>query len=145
MNWWARSDASGGETVDRAAHDAVRLAHRALERFPGVVARHRYVAGGAAISSALVAMAGVAIALRMRAGQSAEAAIAEVTEDELEGRTRYRIEDEVAETLALVDADGDTDTDSIEEAAAGGSAVSDTTEGPHVEPDVEPAAESPRG
>ena len=36
MNWWSRSDASGGENVDRAAHDAVRLAHRALERFPGV-------------------------------------------------------------------------------------------------------------
>jgi hypothetical protein len=143
MNWWARSDASGGETVDRAAHDAVRLAHRALDRFPGVVARHRYVAGGAAISSALVAMAGVAIALRMRAGQSAEAAIASVTEDELEGRTRYRIEDEVAETLALVDADADGD--STDGTAAGGSAVSDTTEGPHGEPDVEPAAESPRG
>lgn len=138
MNWWSRSDASGGESVDRAAHDAVRLAHRALERFPAVVARHRYVAGGAAISSALVAMAGVAVALRMRAGQSADDAIAEVTEDELEGRTRYRIEDEVAETLARTA----TDDDSIEDGEDGEDA--DAAESPQGQPDAEPAAESPR-
>lgn len=140
MNWWSRSDASGGEGVDGAAHDAVRLAHRALERFPTVVARHRYVAGGAAISSALVAMAGVAVALRMRAGQSADDAIAEVTEDELEGRTRYRIEDEVAETLARAETDGEPSGD----APTAGPA--DAAEGtPTAEPGVEPATGSPRG
>jgi hypothetical protein len=140
MNWWSRSDASGGEGVDGAAHDAVRLAHRALERFPAVVARHRYVAGGAAISSALVAMAGVAVALRMRAGQSADDAIAEVTEDELEGRTRYRIEDEVAETLARAETDGEPSGDGPSASPA------DTADGtPTTEPDVEPATESPRG
>jgi hypothetical protein len=139
MNWWSRSDASGGEGVDGAAHDAVRLAHRALERFPAVVARHRYVAGGAAISSALVAMAGVAIALRMRAGQSADDAIAEVTEDELEGLTRYRIEDDVAETLARATTD---DEPSADAPGASPAASADQTS---VEPGVEPATESPRG
>ncbi len=125
MNWWSRRDASGGEGVDSAAHDAVRLAHRVLERFPAVVARHRYVAGGAAISTALVALAGVAIAMRMRAGQSPDDAIADVTEEELEGRARYIVLDEVAEALASVETDDETP--------------------PLVEPDAEPATEGQRG
>ena len=68
----------GGEQVDRAAGDAIKLAHRDLVR------RHRFIAGGAAVSSALVALAGVALAGRMRAGQTAEEAVAEITEQEIE-------------------------------------------------------------
>ena len=74
----------GGEQVDRAAGDAIKLAHRALERFPDLVRRHRFIAGGAAVSSALVALGGVALAGRMRAGQTAEEAVAEITEQEIE-------------------------------------------------------------
>ena len=77
---------SGGEFVDHAARDAIRLAHRALERFPQLVVKHKFIAGGAAVSSSLVVLAGVAIARRMRAGQSGEEAVASVTEDELQGR-----------------------------------------------------------
>ena len=76
---------SGGEPIDRAARDAVRLAHRALERFPDVVKRHKFVAGGAAVSSALVVLAGVAIARRVRSGQTADEAVAGMTEEELNG------------------------------------------------------------
>ncbi len=76
---------SGGEPIDRAARDAVRLAHTALERFPDVVRRHKFVAGGAAVSSALVVLAGVAIARRIRSGQTPEEAIAELTAEELSG------------------------------------------------------------
>ncbi len=139
MNWWSRKDASGGESLDHTAHDAVRLAHRALERFPLVVARHRYVAGGAAISSALVVLAGVAIARRMRAGQSADEAIATLTEDEIEGRTRYRLEDDVAEALEQAGADEALPADGAEEALAKppGTALDEA-------PSAEPAAEAPR-
>ena len=49
---------SGGEHIDRASHEAVRLAHRVLARFPDLVKQHSYVAGGAAVSSALVVLAG---------------------------------------------------------------------------------------
>ena len=77
---------SGGERVTGAAGDAIRLAHRALERFPHVVKRHKFIAGGAAISSSLVALAGVAIARRVRSGQTEEEALASITEDELNGR-----------------------------------------------------------
>ena len=76
---------SGGEHVTQAAGAAIRLAHKALERFPDVVRRHKYIAGGAAVSTSLVTLAGVAIARRMRGGQSEDEAVASVTEDELAG------------------------------------------------------------
>lgn len=78
-------EASGGEMIDRTARDAIRLAHRALDRFPDLVRRHKFIAGGAAISSSLVVLAGVAITRRILKGQSAEEAVSTVTEAELQG------------------------------------------------------------
>ena len=78
-------DPSGGEQIDRAARDSIRLAHKALERFPELVRKHKFIAGGAAISSSLIVLAGVAIARRIRAGQSPDEAVAAVTEDEVQG------------------------------------------------------------
>lgn len=75
----------GGEALDHAAADAVRLAHRVLERFPDVVRQHKLFAGGAAVSSALVVLAGVAVARRMLGGETAEEAVEGVTEEELAG------------------------------------------------------------
>ncbi len=85
MNWIPDDlkHPSGGERIDRASHEAVRLALRVLDRFPALVKQHSYVAGGGAVSSALVVLAGVAIARRMRRGQSGEQAVAEMTEEEL--------------------------------------------------------------
>ncbi|HRC61860.1 MAG: hypothetical protein K1X87_02480 [Dehalococcoidia bacterium] len=76
---------SGGEPIDRTAGEAIRLAHRALDRFPEVVRRHKFVAGGAVISSSLIALAGVAITRRIRAGQTPEEAVANVTAEEVQG------------------------------------------------------------
>ena len=75
---------SGGERVDRAAHDAIKLAHEAIERFPELMLRHKYIAGGAAVSGSLIALASVAIVRRMRRGESAEEAVAGVTEEEIQ-------------------------------------------------------------
>lgn len=80
-----RGTPSGGEPIDRTAGDAIRLAHRALDRFPEVVRRHKFVAGGAVISSSLIALAGVAIARRVRAGQTPDEAVATVTAEEVQG------------------------------------------------------------
>lgn len=95
----------GGEQIDIAAHDSIKLAHRALDRFPNLVKRHRYVAGGAAVAGALVALAGVAVARRMRQGQTAEEAVAGVTQEEIEslqGRSRIPATEEgLAETQPL--------------------------------------------
>ena len=81
---------SGGERLQGAASDAVRLAHRGLERFPDLVKRHKFIAGGAAVSSSLLVLAGVAIARRLRSGQSEEEALASLTEDELTGHRDER-------------------------------------------------------
>ena len=81
---------SGGERLQGAATDAVRLAHRGLERFPDLVKRHKFIAGGAAVSSSLLVLAGVAIARRLRTGQSEEEALASLTEEELTGHRDER-------------------------------------------------------
>ena len=78
--------ASGGEHLDATSYRAVRLAHRALDRFPEVVRRHRFVAGGSAVSASLVALASAAIARRIRAGATAAQAVALVTAEDLDAR-----------------------------------------------------------
>jgi hypothetical protein len=86
MNWLHDDvkEASGGDAIDNVARESIRLAHKALDRFPDLVRRHKVIAGGAAISSSLVIIAGVAIARRMHKGQTAEEAVAEVTEQEID-------------------------------------------------------------
>ena len=89
--------------------DAIRLAHRVLERFPGMRKKHMFIAGGAALSSAILIAAGVAIAKRVRQGQPAAEAAEEITEDELDNmslleRRRRPLRDVTAED-ATSDAD----------------------------------------
>lgn len=81
---------SGGETIDRTVRETVRLAHRALERFPDLMRKHKFIAGGAAVSSTLVVLAGVAIAHRMGSGATAEEAVESVTAEELQGLRVFR-------------------------------------------------------
>ena len=87
MSWLPDGDRSpsGGERLDSIGRNAVKLAFRALDRFPDIVRRHKYIAGGAAISSSLIALAGVAVARRMLGGATADEAVAAVTEEELTG------------------------------------------------------------
>ena len=108
---------SGGERLQGAANDAVRLAYRGLERFPDLVKRHKFIAGGAAVSTSLVVLAGVAITRRLRNGQSEEEAIASLTEDELTGQKDEREhwtndatagDDEPAEEEAQAEDDAET-------------------------------------
>ena len=74
---------SAGEHIDSLSRDPIKFAYSLLDRFPDLVRRHKVIAGGAAISSSLVILAGVAISRRMRKGQSAEEAVADLTEDEV--------------------------------------------------------------
>ncbi len=81
------------EDVDRivegAVHigmeEAIRLAHEAVERFPDLKKKHMFIAGGAALSSALLIGAAMAITRRIRNGQTAQEAADDVTEEELDG------------------------------------------------------------
>ncbi len=78
------SPPSRGERIEDVAQNAVRLAHRVVDRFPQVKKRHMVVAGGAALSSAIIAAAAVAVAKRINSGSSEEEAVNNVTESELE-------------------------------------------------------------
>ena len=74
-----------GERPDSATSDALKLAHRAAEKFPELAERYKSFAGPAAIASgALVVLAGVAVARRARRGQNAEEILAQITPDEIE-------------------------------------------------------------
>lgn len=77
------SESKAGEHIDEVSRDPIKLAYDLLERFPDLVRRHKVIAGGAAISSSLIILAGVAISRRMRKGQTAEQALADLTEEEL--------------------------------------------------------------
>ena len=122
---------SGGEQLDDLAHGAIKLAHEAIERFPDMKKRHMFLAGGAAISSALVVAAGVAVARRIRAGAKPHEAVRDVTEKEIEGlrlveRSPYRpngatpaaTTDEVPEDVETTP-DDDPGTPAIDGTAAG--------------------------
>jgi len=74
-----------GELPDKATAQALRLAHRAAEKFPELAHRYRNFAGPAAIASgALVVLAGVAVARRVRKGQKPEEILAQITSEEIE-------------------------------------------------------------
>lgn len=78
-------DEHGGETPDSATAQALNLAHRAAEKFPELAARYKNFAGPAAIvSGALVVMASVAVARRVKKGQGAEQILAQITAEEIE-------------------------------------------------------------
>jgi hypothetical protein len=74
-----------GERPDTATSDALKLAHKAAEKFPELAERYKNYAGPVAIaSSALLVLAGVAVARRSKRGQGAEEILAQITPDEIE-------------------------------------------------------------
>jgi hypothetical protein len=74
-----------GEAPDIASRQALHLAHKAAEKFPELANRYRSFAGPAVIvSGALVALAGVAVARRIRKGQRPEDILDEITSEEIE-------------------------------------------------------------
>ena len=78
-------DYIGGEHPDGSTQQALRLAHRAAQKFPDLAKRYRAFAGTAAVvSGALVALAGVAVARRVRRGQQPEEILEEITPEEIE-------------------------------------------------------------
>lgn len=74
-----------GERPDPATSDTLNLAHRAADKFPELAERYKNYAGPVAIaSSALLVLAGVAVARRSKRGQGAEEILAQITPDEIE-------------------------------------------------------------
>jgi hypothetical protein len=78
-------DAPVGERPDTATSDVLGLAYRAVKKFPDLAMRHRRFAGTAAIASTgVVLAAAMAIARRLRRGQSPDDILEELTPDEIE-------------------------------------------------------------
>lgn len=74
-----------GEAPDSVTRQALNLAHRAAGKFPELSGRYKTFAGTAVVvSGALIALAGVAVARRMRRGQQPETILNELTPDEIE-------------------------------------------------------------
>lgn len=74
-----------GESPDGATRQALNLAHRATEKFPDLVRRYSMFAGQAVVmSGALTALAGVAVARRVRRGQRPEEILEQITPEEIE-------------------------------------------------------------
>jgi hypothetical protein len=75
----------GGEAPDSATRQQLNLAHRAADKFPELADRYRSFAGPAVVvSGALMALAGVAVARRMRKGQQPEEILEQITPEEIE-------------------------------------------------------------
>jgi len=74
-----------GERPDSATSQALNLAHRAAEKFPELAERYKSFAGPVAIASgALVVLAGIAVARRVRRGQNADEILDQITSAEIE-------------------------------------------------------------
>ena len=74
-----------GESPDGSALDTLRLAHRAIAKFPELTRRYQVFIGTAAVlSSAVVVLASIAVNRRLHRGQSPDRILEEITPDEIE-------------------------------------------------------------
>ncbi|HET6614879.1 MAG TPA: hypothetical protein VFH62_03240 [Dehalococcoidia bacterium] len=84
-----------GERPDESTHKTLRIAHRALAKFPEMRGRYKAYAGAAAVvSSAATVMAGVAIARKMKRGMSADRALAALTAADFENAIHVAARDQ---------------------------------------------------
>lgn len=78
-------ESAEGERPDTATRDVLGLAHRAVSKFPELAIRYRRFAGPVAIASTgVVLAAAMAIARRLRRGQSPDEILEELTPEEIE-------------------------------------------------------------
>jgi hypothetical protein len=74
-----------GEAPDPSALNALRLAHRAIAKFPDLTKKYqKFIGTAAVVSSALVVLASIAVTRRLNSGESAEDILASITPDEIE-------------------------------------------------------------
>jgi len=89
-------DAPEGEQPDSATRHTLNLAHQAVDRFPELAQRYRRFTGPAAVvSTALVLLAGIAIARRLRLGEHPEQILDSLTPDEIESAAVVEQEEKV--------------------------------------------------
>ncbi len=84
-----------GEPVDAETHRTLRLAHRAVAKFPELKGKYKAYAGAAAVvSSAATLMAAVAITRKMKRGMSPGQALASLTAADLDAAVHVAARDQ---------------------------------------------------
>lgn len=69
--------------------DIIRLAHRAVEKFPELTRRYqKFIGAGAVLSSAVIVLATIAINKRLKDGDSIDKILAEITPEEIENAAK---------------------------------------------------------
>jgi hypothetical protein len=92
FDWQAVAE---GEPVDAETHRTLRLAHRAVAKFPELKGHYKAYAGAAAIvSSVATLMAAVAITRKTKQGMSAGQALASLTAADLEAAVHVAARDQ---------------------------------------------------
>jgi hypothetical protein len=82
-----------GELPDTNTMSALRLAHRAVEKFPDLAKRYqKYVGGAAVLSSVVIVLASIAISRRLHKGESPEQILASITSEEIESMAHQKTE-----------------------------------------------------
>ncbi|MFB0900916.1 MAG: hypothetical protein QMB22_02780 [Dehalococcoidia bacterium] len=83
-SWLDNKNASGGDELDVNTIYSINLAYKLIKRFPKLEKRHRVVAGGLAVSSALIILASIAISKRIKKGENIKTALNSISEPEIE-------------------------------------------------------------
>ena len=80
-----------GEAPDHSAVAALRLAHRAVAKFPELTKRYqKFIGTAAVVSSAVIVLASIAVSRRLNRGESAEDILESITPDEIENAGRQK-------------------------------------------------------
>jgi hypothetical protein len=92
FDWQAVAE---GEPVDAETHRTLRLAHRAVAKFPELKGHYKAYAGAAAVvSSVATLMAAVAITRKTKRGMSAGQALVALTAADLEAAVHVAARDQ---------------------------------------------------
>ena len=84
-----------GERVDAETHRTLRLAHRAIAKFPEMSGKYKAYAGAAAVVSSVATLMGaVAISRKMKRGMSADKALASLTIADIEAAVHVAARDQ---------------------------------------------------
>ena len=84
-----------GEHPDPATHKTLRLAHRAVAKFPELSTKYKVYAGAAAVVSSVATLAGaIAITRKMKRGMSADSALASITVADIENALHVAARDQ---------------------------------------------------
>jgi hypothetical protein len=84
-----------GERVDAETHRTLRLAHRAIAKFPEMSGKYKAYAGAVAVVSSVATLMGaVAISRKMKRGMSADKALASLTIADIEAAVHVAARDQ---------------------------------------------------